>query len=105
MPPPITRRGLKTRVHRGRYKERYFMPELPDVEIFRQYIDLNALHQTIEDVEVLNGSIIKGVSPEKTRRYAQKEFLRRIAQAWETSIYPPQGKRLACDAFRNDRIS
>ncbi len=41
------------------------MPELPDVEIFRQYIDLNALHQIIADVEVLNGSIIKGVSPER----------------------------------------
>ncbi|MFN2267839.1 MAG: DNA-formamidopyrimidine glycosylase family protein [Desulfonatronovibrio sp.] len=28
------------------------MPELPDVEVFRRYLNSTALHKTIEEVEV-----------------------------------------------------
>lgn len=72
------------------------MPELPDVEIFRQYIDFNALHQTIEDVEVLSSTILKGVSPERfadtlrknsfeeTRRHGKHLFIRLQDNGWLT---------------------
>ncbi len=72
------------------------MPELPDVEIFRQYIDLNALHQAIEDVEVLTSTILKGVSPERladtlrknsfeeTRRHGKHLFIRLQENGWLT---------------------
>lgn len=70
------------------------MAELPDVEIMRQYIDLNALRQVIEDVEVLNGSVLKGVSPEKlvetlrknsfeeSSRYGKYLFIRLRKNGW-----------------------
>jgi formamidopyrimidine-DNA glycosylase len=59
------------------------MPELPDVEIFKQYVDATSLHKTIDRVEVRNAKILKGVSPaalsrslkgrafQKTRRHGK----------------------------------
>src|SRR5215211_6342863 len=41
------------------------MPELPDVEVFRRYIDSTSLHQKIESVEVRDGRILGGVSARK----------------------------------------
>lgn len=41
------------------------MPELPDVEIFKQYLDATSLHKTIEKVAVKNAKILKNVSSEK----------------------------------------
>jgi len=39
------------------------MPELPDVEVFKRYLDATALHKTIIAVEVKSAGILKGVSP------------------------------------------
>jgi len=39
------------------------MPELPDVEIFKQYFDSTALHQEIEKVDVSSKQILKGTTP------------------------------------------
>lgn len=39
------------------------MPELPDVEVFRQYMDATSLHQRISGVEVENDRVLKGTSP------------------------------------------
>jgi formamidopyrimidine-DNA glycosylase len=41
------------------------MPELPDVEVFRRYVNSTSLHQKIESVEVRNGKILGGVSARK----------------------------------------
>ena len=41
------------------------MPELPDVEVFKRYLDATALHKKIIDVEVKSASILEGVSSQK----------------------------------------
>lgn len=41
------------------------MPELPDVETFRRYLDSTSLHQEIEDVEVRADRILKDTSAEQ----------------------------------------
>ena len=38
------------------------MPELPDVEIFKQYLDATALHQTIHRVEIDSTTILDNIS-------------------------------------------
>ncbi len=38
------------------------MPELPDVELFKQYIDATSLHQKIDTVTVKNETILKGIT-------------------------------------------
>lgn len=38
------------------------MPELPDVELFKRYLDANALHRTIAKVEVVDTRILHGIS-------------------------------------------
>ena len=75
-------------------KERYGMAELPDVEIFRQYIDLNALHQSIKNAEVRSGIILKGITPEtfvkalgnnsleQSRRHGKHLFIRLRRNGW-----------------------
>ncbi|MFP3869204.1 MAG: Fpg/Nei family DNA glycosylase [Desulfobacteraceae bacterium] len=44
------------------------MPELPDVEVFKGYLDATALHQTITDVEVETARILEGVSIAKLQK-------------------------------------
>ena len=39
------------------------MPELPDVEVFRQYMDATSLHQKISGVEVKNDRVLQEISP------------------------------------------
>lgn len=43
------------------------MPELPDVEIFRQYLDATSLHQSIEAVDIKGEGMVKGISGKKLR--------------------------------------
>ena len=38
------------------------MPELPDVEVFKQYLDAISLHQEMVKVEVHDGRILKDIS-------------------------------------------
>jgi formamidopyrimidine-DNA glycosylase len=44
------------------------MPELPDVEIFKQYLDATALHQEIKEVDVRSSQILKAISAEHLRQ-------------------------------------
>ncbi len=44
------------------------MPECPDVEIFKQYLDATSLHQKIEKVAVNDGRILKDTSSNKLKR-------------------------------------
>lgn len=38
------------------------MPELPDVEMFKKYLDATALHKTIAQVDVKSEQILEGIS-------------------------------------------
>ena len=44
------------------------MPELPDVEVFRQYVDATLRHQKIKSVAVRNGKILGRVCARKLQR-------------------------------------
>lgn len=44
------------------------MPELPDVETFKRYLDATSLHQHIVDVDVRNAYVLKGVSGRELAR-------------------------------------
>jgi formamidopyrimidine-DNA glycosylase len=70
------------------------MPELPDVETFKRYLDARSLHQRIDDVEVQNAYVLKGVSGrefarrlkarcfESTRRHGKHLFVRADGDLW-----------------------
>jgi len=38
------------------------MPELPDVEIFKEYLDATSLHKTIQDMDVDDKRVLEGIS-------------------------------------------
>src|SRR5262245_742869 len=44
------------------------MPELPEVEIFKRYLDATSLHQCIDDVDVRNAYILKETSARELAR-------------------------------------
>ncbi|MFW6126547.1 MAG: Fpg/Nei family DNA glycosylase [Chloroflexota bacterium] len=51
------------------------MPELPDVEVFRRYLDATSLHQRISAVQTLDEEILVGVSStELERKLKAREF-------------------------------
>jgi formamidopyrimidine-DNA glycosylase len=70
------------------------MPELPDVEIFKRYFDATSLHQRIDNVDVRDAYILKGVSArelarglkghrfESSRRHGKHLFVRADHQLW-----------------------
>lgn len=47
------------------------MPELPDVEVFKRYLDSTSLRKTISGVTVNNTKILGGVTPAALRRRMQ----------------------------------
>ena len=63
------------------------MPELPELEVFKRYVDSTSLHQDIETIEVKNGKVLGGVSAgglkrglegrkfESTRRHGKHLFV------------------------------
>ena len=44
------------------------MPELPDVEILRQYLESTSLHKTIVDVDVSEPALVEGMSVQEFRQ-------------------------------------
>ena len=52
------------------------MPELPDVEIFKQYLDATALHKDIETVDLRAQDMLKGVSERKLKQRLKNSSLR-----------------------------
>ena len=70
------------------------MPELPELEVFKRYVDSTSLHQDIEIVEVKNGKILGGVSAsglkrglegrkfESTRRHGKHLFVELDKGPW-----------------------
>jgi formamidopyrimidine-DNA glycosylase len=43
------------------------MPELPDVEIFKRYMNATSLHQSIEGVVVNSTKVLKSVSAKRLK--------------------------------------
>jgi formamidopyrimidine-DNA glycosylase len=70
------------------------MPELPEVEIFKRYLDATSLHQRIDDVDVRNAYILKDVKArelarglkgrrfESSRRHGKHLFVRADGELW-----------------------
>ncbi len=51
------------------------MPELPDVEIFKRYVDSTSLHKQVSHVEVKNKKILKNISAAKIEKLLQGQKL------------------------------
>lgn len=78
----------------GETSEREKMPELPDVERFKDYFDSTSLKKRIEKASALDDFLLKGVSPatlkkrlegrrfEKTRRWGKYLFARADSGGW-----------------------
>src|SRR5205809_4648750 len=70
------------------------MPELPDVETFKRYLDATSLHQRISGVDVQSPYVLKGVSAralareltsrcfESSRRHGKHLFVRANGDLW-----------------------
>ena len=70
------------------------MPELPDVETYKRYLDATSLHQRIIGVDVRNAYVLKGVSErelarrlkgrcfESSRRHGKHLFVRTDGDLW-----------------------
>lgn len=70
------------------------MPELPDVQVFKKYVDATALHHRIRDVTVSADGLLDGVSARtvrsrleghelaETRRHGKHLFVRVTANGW-----------------------
>jgi formamidopyrimidine-DNA glycosylase len=70
------------------------MPELPDVETFKRYLDATSLHQHIDHIDVRNSYVLKGVSArelarqlkghsfEASRRHGKHLFVRANDDLW-----------------------
>jgi formamidopyrimidine-DNA glycosylase len=70
------------------------MPELPDVETFKRYLDATSLHQRIGDVDVRKAYILKDTSArelarrlkgcrfESSRRHGKHLFVRTDGELW-----------------------
>ena len=70
------------------------MPELPDVETFKQYFDATSLHQRIDNVDVRDAYTLKGISARElarglkgrrfksTRRHGKHLFVRANSHLW-----------------------
>lgn len=51
------------------------MPELPDVEVFRQYLNATSLHQQIQEVRSLDSNILWKTSPARFRSVLNRSEL------------------------------
>lgn len=51
------------------------MPELPDVEYFRTYLNATSLHRKIEDVDIRSADILKGATARTLRRRLRGQSL------------------------------
>lgn len=60
------------------------MPELPDVAVFREYLDATALHQRIEEVEVRDDYVLEDVS---SRALAERLEGRSLASTTQHGKY------------------
>src|ERR1044072_5288177 len=88
------------------------MPELPEVEISKRYLDTTSLHQCIDDVDVRNTYILKGTSArelarrlkgrrfESSRRHGKHLFVRADGELWLRLHFGMTG---SLQYFKNDK--
>jgi formamidopyrimidine-DNA glycosylase len=88
------------------------MPELPDVEIFKRYLDATSLHQRIDDVDVRNAYILKETSARElvrklkgrrfgsSRRHGKHLFVRADGDVWLRLHFGMTG---SLQYFKNDQ--
>src|SRR2546423_9756801 len=81
------------------------MPELPEVETFKRYLDSTSLHQRITGVEVRDAYVLKGVSArelerrmkgrrfESSRRHGKRLFARAGDELWLRLHFGMTGSR------------
>ncbi len=53
------------------------MPELPDVEVFRRYLDATALHQTIAGLDASDDRLVAGETPRALAEYLRGHHFER----------------------------
>jgi formamidopyrimidine-DNA glycosylase len=87
------------------------MPELPDVETFKRYLDATSLHQRIDDVDVRKAYILKDTSArelarrlkgrrfESSRRHGKHLFVRTDGELWLRLHFGMTG---SLQYFKND---
>jgi formamidopyrimidine-DNA glycosylase len=87
------------------------MPELPDVETFKRYLNANSLHQRIEDVDVRKAYVLKDTSArelarklkgrrfELSRRHGKHLFVRADDDVWLRLHFGMTG---SLQYFKND---
>jgi formamidopyrimidine-DNA glycosylase len=87
------------------------MPELPEVEIFKRYLDATSLHQRIGDVDVRNAYVLKDVTArelarrlkgrrfESSRRHGKHLFVRADGELWVRLHFGMTG---SLQYFKND---
>jgi formamidopyrimidine-DNA glycosylase len=87
------------------------MPELPEVEISKRYLDATSLHQCIDDVDVRNTYILKETSArelarrlkgrrfESSRRHGKHLFVRADGELWLRLHFGMTG---SLQYFKND---
>jgi formamidopyrimidine-DNA glycosylase len=51
------------------------MPELPDVEVYRRYLDATSLHQKIRSATVIDSRMLKGISSRELQARTKGRFL------------------------------
>jgi formamidopyrimidine-DNA glycosylase len=88
------------------------MPELPEVEISKRYLDVTSLHQCIDDVDVRNTYILKETSArelarglkgrrfESSRRHGKHLFVRADGKLWLRLHFGMTG---SLQYFKNDK--
>ena len=88
------------------------MPELPDVELFKRYLDATSLHQRIHDVDVRKSHILKDVTAreltrrlkgcrfETSRRHGKHLFVRADGKIWLRLHFGMTG---SLDYFKDDK--
>lgn len=86
------------------------MPELPDVEVFRRYLNVTGLHKPIRDVAVRDAGVLRGISGselnrrlkgrslEETRRRGKHLLARTDGAGWLTLHFGMTGY---LDYFKN----
>ena len=81
------------------------MPELPEVETFKRYLDSTSLHQRIAGVEVRDAYVLKRVSVrELTRRLKGRRF--ENSHRHGKHLFVRAGdESLVATAFRHDRLA
>ena len=87
------------------------MPELPEVEIFKRYLDATSLHQRIDDVDVRNTYVLKETSARElarglkgrrfksSRRHGKHLFVRADGELWLRLHFGMTG---SLEYFKND---